>query len=372
MSLARKTFVISAINLTEAGPLSVLQDCVNVAVQCLTSEWDIVVLVNRLDLLEVDKVQLLAFPNSKKSWLYRLYYEWWHFKRLSKSLNADVWLSLHDITPNVTAGYQAVYCHNATPFYQMAWREISLEPKLWLFTLFYRYLYSCGIQRNDAVIVQQDWLREEFKRLFKVQNVIVAHPVTDTINTTETTIKNKWMFFYPTLPRVFKQIEVVCEAAKLLHEQTAVEFEVYVTIKGDENRYAASVFKQYGHLDYIKFIGRQTREAVFQYYADCDCVLFPSLLETWGLPISEAKAFKKPLLVADLPYAHETVGDYDKIAFLNPHSAPVWAETMQLMMTKKIIWTPAIANTIAEPFAENWRELLTRLTTGMQSCKQSM
>lgn len=372
MSTAHKTFVISAINLTEAGPLSVLQDCVREAVLYLMPEWDIVVLVHDLDVIKNDRVRLLAFPQSKKSWLCRLYYEWWQFATLSKTLNADIWLSLHDITPRVTARLQAVYCHNATPFYRMSWREIVLEPKLWLFTLFYRYLYRFGIQRNDYVIVQQDWLRKEFKRLFAVNQVIVAHPISNSnaVNINNTKFKkDKFVFFYPTLSRVFKNVELVCEAAKLFYEQSNIEFELVITIKGDENRYAKKLFKQYGNLPFIKFIGRQSREYVFQYYGLCDCVLFPSLLETWGLPISEAKAFNKGLLVSDLEYARETVGSYDKVVFLNPYSAKDWAESMQLVITKKIIWTTAVAKPIAEPFTENWRELLTRLTTGMQSCK---
>jgi len=48
--------------------------------------------------------------------------------------------------------------------------------------------------------------------------------------------------------------------------------------------------------------------------------VFPSLLETWGLPISEAKEYAKPIILADLPYAHETLGSYNCARFFNPYS----------------------------------------------------
>lgn len=61
-------------------------------------------------------------------------------------------------------------------------------------------------------------------------------------------------------------------------------------------------------------------------YNTSDCLIFPSKLETWGLPISEMKFFGKPILIADELYAKETVGGYDKVQFLKqwmPLNLPV-------------------------------------------------
>lgn len=360
----KQKLVISAINITEAGPLSVLNDCVTEAVQLLKNDWEIIVLVNNNSLIEADNVTLVEFPSSKKSWLFRLYYEWWHFRGLSKKIKPTVWLSLHDITPWVEASCQAVYCHNPAPFYRMSLREIALEPKLLLFTLFYRYLYQIGIHRNDYVVVQQDWLRQEFKRLFSIDNVIVAHPVGSVVQKaiSKRNIGDKFVFFYPALPRVFKNIELICEAVKLLNQQGISGFEIRLTVDRSENKYAAYLFNHYGNINGIRFIGRQNRREMDEQYTQSDCVLFPSLLETWGLPITEAKAFGKSLLVAERPYAHETVGIYDKVNFINPFDATEWADKMQRVMTETIAFTGACASDSEPPFTKNWRELLTLLT----------
>lgn len=359
----KRKLVISAVNITEAGPLSILIDCVTEAVKLLKNDWEIIVLVNNTALIDTDEVTLLAFPLSKKSWLYRLYYEWWYFKGLSKSIKPDVWLSLHDITPRVEAVRQAVYCHNAVAFYHLSLREIVLEPRLLLFNLFYRYLYGIGIHRNDYVIVQQEWLRLAFKRLFSLNNIVVAHPVV-TIEqpVASKNIKDKFVFFYPALPRVFKNIELICEAVELLNQQGISGFEVRLTLSGNENKYAAHLVSLYGDTHGIRFIGRLSRQEIIEQYAQSDCILFSSLLETWGLPISEAKALGKNLLVAKCPYAYETVGCYDKVNFINPFDASEWAHNMKLMITGNLQFTGAVIADPEAPFAKNWQELLTLLT----------
>ena len=89
-------------------------------------------------------------------------------------------------------------------------------------------------------------------------------------------------------------------------------------------------------------------------------MIFPSKLETWGLPISEYKETQKPMLLADLPYAHETVGTYDKVAFFNPYKA----EDLADKMVKIIDGTLELEQTIEqkkEPYCSSWKELLLKI-----------
>jgi glycosyltransferase involved in cell wall biosynthesis len=67
-----------------------------------------------------------------------------------------------------------------------------------------------------------------------------------------------------------------------------------------------------------------------------DCLLFPSKLETWGLPLSEAKAFGKPILAANLPYAKETIGDYEKVSFFNPENPKELADFISQFVSNTI------------------------------------
>ena len=67
------------------------------------------------------------------------------------------------------------------------------------------------------------------------------------------------------------------------------------------------------------------RDRILLRYAKADCLLFPSKLETWGIPISEFQQTGKPMLVIDLPYAHETVGSYHAVSFFPPGDPQVFS-----------------------------------------------
>lgn len=360
-----KRLVVSAVNLSEGGPLTALRDCLAAAAHTLLPEWEIVALVHDRKLFDTVGVSYIEFPDAKRSWLRRMHHEFWRFNALSRQLEPEVWLSLHDISPRVTVRRQVVYCHNPSPFYRPRLREALWEPKFFLFTLFYRYLYRINIHANDLVVVQQDWIREAFKRMYGVRHVVVAHPVAGQVpkQGEEVSFERPEVFLYPALPRVFKNFEVLCEAAEILYRRKGPAFEVHLTLSGSESRYAAYLKRRFADLPVVRFIGLQTKEQMQQQYKEASMIVFPSRLETWGLPISEAKGLGKPLLVADLPYAHETVGAYDRVSFFDPVAADQLADLMEAHLRGTLHHRPHEQPSIAQPFAANWDELL-RLVVG--------
>lgn len=359
--------VISAVNFTEGGPLKVLQDAVESAEETLPG-WDIVVLVNRPGLINSPRVQQIALPECKKFWLKRLWFEWFGFKRISESIQPDLWLSLHDITPSVVARRQAVYCHNPSPFYRISAREAFLEPTLFLFCVLYKYIYGFNIHNNEYVIVQQDWIRKAFRDLYSHPRIVVARPVSDMgeqPGNLPEAVKGKIICLYPALPRVFKNFEVVCEAYQNIPAAIRQRLEIRLTIQGTENRYAKYIFNRFSHVDGLRFIGRQSREEMHQQYCESSVILFPSKLETWGLPISEAKAYGKPLLVADLPYAKESVGYYEKVSFVPPNDVDAWRQHLEKIALGEPGYEGGRHFVPAEPYASNWRNLWIILAKGL-------
>lgn len=363
----KKTLIISAVNFTEGGPLTVLRDCVAAARSTLP-EWRIVVMAHDARLIDTPGVEVMAFPETKTSWARRLKLEWHGFRKLSQELKPDLWLSLHDITPRVVAGRQAVYCHNPAAFYRIGWREAFLEPKFLLFNLFYGWLYGAFVRRNRQVIVQQQWLRDEFRRRFGALPLIVAYPSVD-IPPTHGQLRpgRRAVFFYPALPRVFKNLELLGKAAEILKARGVDGFEIRLTVAGAENRYARWLKSRFAATPALRFIGRQNAQQMKQQYADATAVIFPSRLETWGLPITEAKTHGLPLLVADAPYARETVGTYDAVSFFPPHRAEVLADQMLAMIEGN--WAPAgnTGITPTVPFAQDWSQLMKLLTQDLDS-----
>lgn len=325
MGKSNKIIVISGINIVEGGALSIFKDCLKEVVPLYKNEYKVIALVSRKnifsDLKLEDNIEFLEFPKSKKNWLLRCYYEYIYFKKLSKKIKPYLWFSIHDITPNVYAEQKVVYCHNPSFSYKVSLKEAMYDKKLFLFSIFYKYLYKINIKENSYVVVQQNWIKKEFQRIYKINNIIVAPPEVKLGFKAQKTTIEKNSFFYPAFPRVFKNFETICEAAEILEKEGIKNFKIYLTINGNENKYSEDIVRKYKNLETIKFIGLLPRSEVLQYYSKVETLIFPSKLETWGLPITEFKNYNKPIILADLPYAHETVGDYDKCIFFNPHSA---------------------------------------------------
>lgn len=111
-----KTIVISGINFTQGGPLSVFQDCLKALDGHLTKTYKIYALVHSKELFpSFPNIEFIEFPKSTKTYVYHFTMSMCILK-LSKVLKPYLWLSLHDMTPNVEASIRAVYCHSPSPF----------------------------------------------------------------------------------------------------------------------------------------------------------------------------------------------------------------------------------------------------------------
>lgn len=357
--LTMRRIVVSAVNFSEGGPLTILRSCLRAAREAFPPETEIIALVHACDLIEIDGVRTIAFPDAKTSWFKRLVLEYRGFKTLSRDLRPDFWLSLHDCSPRLNGERQAVYCHNPAPFFRLTLTDARHEPSLAVFRFLYGLVYRFNLRANSAVIVQQEWLRTEFEQRYGARNVIVAHPDIDDLATAPGPVRGDGplILFYPTIPRAFKNIETLCAAVKSLPPEIGRAVELRITIDGHENAYARAVVDAHRDTTSIRFVGRQDRHGMARNYAECDVLAFPSRLETWGLPITEAKMFGKPLLVADLPYAYETVGTYDAVAFLPPRDVAAWRRAIIAIARSEAGWQPSATTPPSAPFADGWTEL---------------
>lgn len=320
----KKNIIISGINMTEGGILTILEELLVYMDRFPESSYTIVALVNNKKKFEnlTKNIKYEEYPLSKKNWLFRIFYEYFYFYFYSKKRNIDIWLSMHDMTPNVVAKKLITYCHNATPFYNMTLKESIYDKKLYLFSKFYKYLYRINIKKNLYIVVQQNWIKQEFEKMYNLSNVIVNRPSIDPCNINYLKIEktNKISFFYPSIPRVFKNFELICEAAMKLEKRGIKNIEFILTIGKNMNKYGDFIYEKYKKVKLLKFVGYLKREEVFTYYDYCDALIFPSKLETCGLPLIEFKSFKKKIIVSDLLYARENLTDYDLVSFFNPYS----------------------------------------------------
>lgn len=362
----KKTIVVSAVNLRKGGTLTILRNCLEyLSTLAQTGDYRIVALVHKKELAFYPGIEYIEMPWTIRNWLLRLWCEYVTMYRISKQLSpVYLWFSLHDSTPNVKAQKRAVYCHNPFPFYQWKWRELFLNYKIVCFAWFSKYIYRINIHKNQWILVQQEWIREAFLRMFRLnpKQIIVTLPASASTYCSSETFQKQhsaYHFLFASYGDIHKNFETVCRAAKLLEKEIGTDkFKVILTISGTENRYARWLYKRWGNVRSIDFAGFMSKEKLYDTYAGTDCLLFPSRVETWGLPISEFAAFGKPMLLADLPYAHETAAGSGRTAFFNPEKPEELKEQMKRLVEGDTLFLKALPETdIPQPVTRTWEEL---------------
>lgn len=314
----KKTVVISAVNLRKGGTLAILRQYL----ASYASREDIrtVALVHDRRLCECPGVDYIEMPWCTRSWFHRLWAEYVSMMGVSRRIAAEdgrkvwLWISLHDTTPRVEAEHQEVYCHTSFPFLRVQARDWLMDPKIPLFALLTKFAYRINVRRNDALIVQQRWFADALSRLtgFPREKFRVEAPSAGDFSACGTAARSasdELVFLYVATADCHKNFETLCRAAALL-EADGYEFRVVLTIDGTENRYAKWIKSRWGSVKSIDFHGFMTRDELVRAYSGATCFVCPSRVETWCLPITEYRSVNPSgrLLLADLPYAHETSG----------------------------------------------------------------
>ena len=367
-----KTIVVSAVNLNRGGTLTILRECLaHLSRLAQTEHYRVVALVYQKEPVYYPGIEYMELQWPKKSWINRLWCEYVTMKKISEELApVFLWVSLHDTTPTVAAQRRVVYCHNSFPFYRWRLQELFFAPKVVLFALFSKYAYRTNIGKNNYLVVQQQWFRQALTALFGLdeKKIIVAPPsVTPTeVNAPISRSKKDgtYRFFYAAAADSHKNFECICRAARILEKTIGKgKFEVCLTLKGHENVYARWLYLLWGRkVSSLRWVGYLDKESLYNRYAECDCLIFPSKVETWGLPITEFAAFNKPMLLADLPYAHETAAGCEKVHFFNPESCWMLATAMkQLIEGHAGLLKEADAVVPPPPVANSWEELFNKL-----------
>lgn len=369
--------IISMINVRpETGPFTIFRLCCEAAAK-LEGVRTTVLCHSLADVKKLDApgVRFIEYPLSQKNWLFRIFYEYVYFYFLARRLKPDFWFSLHDMSPNIgKICPQAVYCHNSTPFYRARWRDLYYSPSVFLFAMFYKYLYRINIHVNQTVIVQQDWIRREFEKMYRLDNILVAYPAQRAVPAPQNkkfVHSGKYRFVYASRPRPFKNFELIGGAAEILCDRGVRNVEFIMTIGRDENRYSRDVYNKYHNCPLVKFVGCLSREELQRYYDSSDAMIFPSKLETWGLGISEFEATGRPIFIADLPYAHETAGNYSSIITFDPEDKTDLADKIQNFCEGKLRPENHVLPECRGPSVDNFTDMLTALIRPVRQEKRT-
>lgn len=302
------------------GALTILMKYYNEALKKKEHEWHFI--LSTPELASKNNVTVHRYPWIKKSWFHRLFFDFFLAHKLIKDYNGDVVFSLQNIVIPFVKTRQVLYFHQILPFSEKKFSLIE-EPIFWIYQNIIGKFIVYSIKNADKIIVQANWIKNMFIKDYslKTEKIIVQTP--DLNINVQKKFENaehdgKTIFFYPASAAIYKNHQLIIEASRQLVSKGITDFEVVLTLFGNEDAKIKKIKKTVELYNLpIKFIGQLSLLEVYEMYSK-SILLFPSYIETFGLPLIEARMHETPILVSELEYAKEALKDYSEVRYFDP------------------------------------------------------
>lgn len=308
-----KRIIVYDVAASSSGALSVLNDFYAEvrAYSDKSIKWTFVISTPQLE--ETENIKVVRVPWVKKNWLYRLFFDYFVAPRLVKRERPDKIFSLQNtLVPNTNVG-QVLYLHQSLPFVEYKFTLLE-SPLFWIYqNIIARFIYS-SVKRADKVIVQTHWMKDACieKTGIDSEKIVVIPPVINIVPKKFFTYENMDIptFIYPATPLIYKNHKVIIEACKQLVHEGITNFRVIFTMTGTENKLARRLKADAEKYKLpIEFVGVLKRDELFEWYSKA-ILLFPSYIETFGMPLLEALTHKTPIIASETPFSKEILKNY--------------------------------------------------------------
>lgn len=299
-------------------------------------EWVFVVSTDAIK--SAPHIKVIKNNNIKKSYLQRLKFVCSELHDIIKNECPDLIISLQNMPINIKGIKQFVYMHQSLQFCPKQFSFLKSEERR---TAIRQHIicniYKITLPKASHIFVQTKWIKEATCKWLKCkEDKITIVPVSINVNYKPMTNYNGYdsgIFFYPARAEIYKNHEVIIKACRQLKEQGIDDFKVIFTIDPEECAYAQYLYKEAAGLP-IEFIGSVPYDKIWNYY-NSTILLFPSYLETCGLPMLEVKKIGGKILASDMPFSHEDLDGYPNVAYFKYNDSAQLAEKMKKCILDK-------------------------------------
>lgn len=304
---------------TSGGALTILLQYYRSAKEDLINQYYFLVSTPVLE--ETVNIKVLYYPWVKKSWFHRLFFDKFFPKKLVKKYNIDELLSLQNILYPDIKIKQVVYLHQSLPFSEKKYK-ITENFIFWVYQNIIKIKIYRSLEIADQVIVQTKWMVDAcVKNVGIDRNKILLIPSNPSINVKSiyTHEKDKkFIFFYPANGAVYKNHKIIVDAISALSLSNREKIQVIFTLNINENNLISKLYRRVKEESLpIEFIGHISKTEVYEYYSK-SILLFASSLESFGLPLLEARKHKCPIIASNCSFSKEILQGYSKYSLFNP------------------------------------------------------
>ncbi len=343
--------VVNATALRSGGALSILSQFI----ESIEGDDKYLIFVHPSIDIWVDNELIRIIQIERTSFFSRIVWDSYGLDAYLKKekIEVKIIISLQNTSIRMTQSCKKIiYLHNIIPFVNYRWNFFKKTD----FNLFlYRYVYSFFIflyvSKETYFIVQSEWFKKILiKRGVQNDRVLVARPeiiISDVESILSIPlIPDGYSIFYPATAHSYKNhIEIVNALIYMKqHGGHHSDIIVYFTIDLDESSELYRIIDENGLNGHFNFLGYLSFNDILSYYKSVNLVVFPSRLETFGLPLIEAAAMGKPIVAIDMMYSREALQNYNNVSFCEFNDSKNWAEKILLGVKKNKTETMFVAN----------------------------
>lgn len=339
--------VVNDIAASKGGAMTILKQFYEFIKENDTeNEW--IFMLGEKCLEETENIKIEYFPDIKASRIKKLLFDCFIGKKTVKKYNPDVVVSLQNIITFGLKVPQIVYIHQSIPF-QTVKRFSFLkgnERSIAIVQYIIGFLIKLSAKKADKVFVQTEWMREAVAKTTGIpkEKILTSFPDVQLFDAEEKEIFDSKRFFYPTGKAIYKNINSIVSACNLLNDEGMDDFEVRLTLpEGAVN---------HKNIKCIDYVSREQLE--LEYHSST--LIFPSYIESLGLPLLEARSCKCVVLASDMPFSHECLKDYSNAYFFNPFKPEELAELMKQVILGEIIIKTDVINSFKKE--NGWEKVI--------------
>lgn len=343
----KKTIVVNAPALRSGGALTILRQFIS---EIPEDDFEYLVFVDESVSFSVMKKNIQIVQVNARSFFRRFIWDAWSLNKWIKRnhIQPVAAISLQNTNFRLTESCpNFIYYHQPIPLYKNKWSFFQQkERSLWFYKYIYPFFVNLFINSRTEIFVQLDFIRNGFAERynFDKNKIYVVFPnleVPQPIQNNEIQIdKNAVNLFYPSAGTIYKNHRVLVDSLSLIDQGLTQNVVLYLTIGENELKFN-NVFKNIR----IVFLGNIAHEQVIWLYQQVDALVFPSYIETLGLPLIEAASLGLRVITSDLAYSREVLDGYQGVTYVPYNDTNEWCRRITGVCSDK--------NYKFEPFIKN-------------------
>jgi glycosyltransferase involved in cell wall biosynthesis len=216
------------------------------------------------------------------------------------------------VPPFIKQDHSIVYFHSPYIARPIVWKNKDLSFK----TKFKRYLNTLSIRffknKVDFFACQTPAMERDLKKTYpgiKIRQIPFFEPVKKLHGDFQKDHPKTFDFIYPATPGAHKNYFRLFEALKNINRERKTS--LCVTVDFSAQKYIEKINQMNKVIGWsaIHNVGRVSKERTIEFFYKSRALFFPSLEESFGLPIAEAAQLGCPVLISDLPYAYDVISN---------------------------------------------------------------